>query len=41
MKLVPPGQIFSKCNTSLDHKRVLNFVNVVKDSDNIKQVLQG
>merc|ERR1712039_307692 len=36
-KLVPAGQVCSGFNTSTEHKRILNFVNEVKDSDNIKQ----
>lgn len=37
--LVPLGQVKSKWNFSLVDKRVLNFDNVVNDSDNIKQDL--
>eukprot|EP00443_Scrippsiella_acuminata_P009053 CAMPEP_0115256946 /NCGR_PEP_ID=MMETSP0270-20121206/46513_1 /TAXON_ID=71861 /ORGANISM="Scrippsiella trochoidea, Strain CCMP3099" /LENGTH=280 /DNA_ID=CAMNT_0002672625 /DNA_START=86 /DNA_END=928 /DNA_ORIENTATION=- len=36
-KLVPEGEVCSDFNTSTEHKRILNFVNEVKDSDNIKQ----
>lgn len=34
---VPHGQVMTGFNTSTQHKRILNFVHVVKDSDNIKQ----
>eukprot|EP00929_Paragymnodinium_shiwhaense_P017033 TRINITY_DN1258_c0_g3_i1.p1 TRINITY_DN1258_c0_g3~~TRINITY_DN1258_c0_g3_i1.p1 ORF type:complete len:306 (+),score=86.81 TRINITY_DN1258_c0_g3_i1:130-1047(+) len=37
MKLVPKGEVKGDFNTSTEHKRILNFVNEVKDSDNIKQ----
>lgn len=36
-KLVPPGEVKSGFNSSTENKRILNFVNEVKDSDNIKQ----
>jgi len=36
-KLVPVGEVRSGFNTSTEHKRILNFVNEVNDSDNIKQ----
>lgn len=36
-KLVPVGVVKSGFNTSTEHKRILNFVHEVKDSDNIKQ----
>lgn len=35
--IVPLGQNKSNFNYSLDEKRVLNFENVVDDSDNVKQ----
>lgn len=35
--IVPIGQRKSGFNYNLDEKRVLNFVNEVKDDDNIKQ----
>lgn len=37
MKIVPRGEVKSDFNTCTEHKRILNFVNVVKDSDNVKQ----
>mmetsp|Transcript_62141 Transcript_62141/g.115296 ORF Transcript_62141/g.115296 Transcript_62141/m.115296 type:complete len:248 (-) Transcript_62141:153-896(-) len=37
MKLVPAGEVQSEFNKSTRNKRILNFVNEVKDSDNIKQ----
>lgn len=36
-KLVPAGEVKTGFNTSTRNKRILNFVNEVKDSDNIKQ----
>eukprot|EP00448_Togula_jolla_P014136 CAMPEP_0170585514 /NCGR_PEP_ID=MMETSP0224-20130122/9254_1 /TAXON_ID=285029 /ORGANISM="Togula jolla, Strain CCCM 725" /LENGTH=278 /DNA_ID=CAMNT_0010909003 /DNA_START=75 /DNA_END=912 /DNA_ORIENTATION=+ len=33
----PEGKVRTGFNTSTQHKRILNFVNEVKDSDNIKQ----
>mmetsp|Transcript_24120 Transcript_24120/g.55701 ORF Transcript_24120/g.55701 Transcript_24120/m.55701 type:complete len:252 (+) Transcript_24120:90-845(+) len=39
MKLVPTGEVQSDFNTSTRNKRILDFVNEVKDSDNIKQDL--
>jgi hypothetical protein len=36
-KLVPVGVVKTGFNTSTEHKRILNFVHEVKDSDNIKQ----
>eukprot|EP00933_Yihiella_yeosuensis_P032240 TRINITY_DN2581_c6_g1_i1.p1 TRINITY_DN2581_c6_g1~~TRINITY_DN2581_c6_g1_i1.p1 ORF type:complete len:282 (+),score=74.67 TRINITY_DN2581_c6_g1_i1:89-934(+) len=36
-KLVPVGKVTTGFNTSVEHKRILNFVNEVKDSDNVKQ----
>jgi len=36
-KLAPVGQVRTGFNTSTEHKRILNFVHEVKDSDNIKQ----
>lgn len=35
--IVPLGQNKSNFNYNLDEKRVLNFENVVDDSDNVKQ----
>jgi len=35
--LVPDGEVQAGFNKSVEHKRVLNAVNVVKDSDNVKQ----
>lgn len=35
--IVPLGQNKSNFNYSVDEKRVLNFENVVDDSDNVKQ----
>lgn len=35
--LVPVGEVKTGFNTSVEHKRILNFVNEVKDSDNVKQ----
>lgn len=35
--IVPLGQNKSNFNYSLDEKRVLNFENIVDDSDNVKQ----
>ena len=35
--IVPLGQVRSKWNYSVERKRVLNFVNVVSDDDNVKQ----
>lgn len=35
--IVPLGQAKSNFNYNLDEKRVLNFENVVDDSDNVKQ----
>eukprot|EP00929_Paragymnodinium_shiwhaense_P017030 TRINITY_DN1258_c0_g1_i1.p2 TRINITY_DN1258_c0_g1~~TRINITY_DN1258_c0_g1_i1.p2 ORF type:complete len:277 (+),score=86.11 TRINITY_DN1258_c0_g1_i1:197-1027(+) len=37
MKIIPKGEVKGDFNTSTEHKRILNFVNEVKDSDNIKQ----
>ncbi|GMH32745.1 hypothetical protein BSKO_00579 [Bryopsis sp. KO-2023] len=37
MDIVPLGQVKSNFNFSVEHKRVLNFENVVDDDDNIKQ----
>mmetsp|Transcript_52599 Transcript_52599/g.125622 ORF Transcript_52599/g.125622 Transcript_52599/m.125622 type:complete len:257 (-) Transcript_52599:45-815(-) len=37
MKLVPEGEVQTDFNTNTRNKRILNFVNEVKDSDNIKQ----
>jgi len=36
-RLVPDGEVKTGFNTSTEHKRILNFVNEVNDSDNIKQ----
>jgi hypothetical protein len=36
-KLVPVGIVKTGFNTSTEHKRILNFVHEVKDSDNVKQ----
>lgn len=36
-KMVPDGEVKTGFNTSTRNKRILNFVNEVKDSDNIKQ----
>ena len=35
--IVPLGQVRSNFNYNLERKRVLNFVNVVSDEDNVKQ----
>lgn len=35
--LAPLGEVRTDFNTSTEHKRILNFVHEVKDSDNIKQ----
>ena len=35
--IVPLGQVKSRFNYNVDLKRVLNFENVVDDSDNVKQ----
>ena len=35
--IVPLGQNKSNFNYNLDEKRVLNFENIVNDSDNVKQ----
>lgn len=35
--IVPLGQVRSNFNFNLERKRVLNFVNVVSDEDNVKQ----
>mmetsp|Transcript_39947 Transcript_39947/g.118939 ORF Transcript_39947/g.118939 Transcript_39947/m.118939 type:complete len:117 (-) Transcript_39947:1410-1760(-) len=35
--IVPIGEVRTSWNFSLEHKRVLNMVNEVNDSDNIKQ----
>jgi phosphatidylinositol glycan class S len=37
MGIVPEGTTRSDFNFSLEHKRVLNFDNVVRDEDNVKQ----
>lgn len=37
--IVPLGKVRSNWNFSLEDKRVLNFVNVVSDEDNIRQDL--
>ncbi|KAK9817521.1 hypothetical protein WJX74_005799 [Apatococcus lobatus] len=37
MDIVPLGQVKSRFNYNVDLKRVLNFENVVDDSDNVKQ----
>jgi len=36
-KMVPVGEVRTGFNTSTKNKRILNFVNEVKDSDNVKQ----
>jgi len=36
-KLAPDGEVKTGFNTSTEHKRILNFIHVVNDSDNVKQ----
>lgn len=37
--IVPLGQVRSSFNYNVERKRVLNFVNIVTDDDNVKQDL--